>query len=157
MKTWFESLAPREQMMVLAGGLFGAGVLVYLFWLEPLHRRVDTARLEAQAQMALRTVVERAASARESSAGDGVAPTDQRSLLALVDATSRESGIGKAVRRIQPVGNDSVQVHLEDVPLDPALAWTADLDQRPGLSIAEFSARKSGPGVAQVSFRLQRQ
>ncbi|MEC9342006.1 MAG: type II secretion system protein GspM [Pseudomonadota bacterium] len=155
MKEWFLALSSRERNLVVAGTAAIFAVLVYLFWLEPLHQRLASARLEAAAQRDLETLVARAAQARASgSLGDG--PRDQRSLLALIDASSREAGVAQAVRRIQPADADSVQVRLDAVPFDRAIAWVVDLDQRPGLAIAELTARKNGPGTADISFRLSR-
>ncbi len=52
---------------------------------------------------------------RDSSAA---AARDGRSLLALVDATARASGVGEALLRVEPVSAAQVRVYFEGAGFD---------------------------------------
>ena len=80
-------------------------------------------------------------------------PRDGRSLLALVDATARASGVGEALLRVEPVSAAQVRVYFEGAGFDALVDWLAALQAGQRMSISDFSATRS-TGVGRVDARV---
>ena len=152
LRSSLQQLAPRERIIVLAGGVLLLLVLVYLLAWEPL---VKTHRQRAEAlerARALATRIEEVAGLVRSQ-GSGRNVDRSTSLVAAVDRTSRSPVLGKPPSRVQPEGDREVKVWIEDVPFNNLLRWLQDLETRYGIGAATAEIER-GARPGQVSVRL---
>lgn len=157
MREWFDSLAPRERLVVSVG----AGIVgLVLFWsivLAPLSSGVDRMSTRIDGKRASLSWMQMA-SAEIRSAGDvsTAAGNPDQSLVVVIDRTARQSGIGETLTRNQPVGEDGIRVRLEDAPFDVVTQWLGTLQSSHGLAL-ESATFERGPanGTVTVSLTLR--
>lgn len=154
MKEWLNGLEPRERRLVLAGTAITTCLLLYALAWAPFAAKVDKLRASHSEQQALLQWMQGAA--KEVKQLSGAArrpgqPATGQSLLALIDSTAKAGHLGTALKRVQPDGNQRVQVWLEEAPFDDVVAWLEGLEQRQGISAESsvFSA-KDMPGIVDV-------
>ena len=157
MRDWFESLAPRERLIVSAG----TGVVaVILFWsivLAPLASGVGRMNTRIESKRASLSWMQTAA-AEIRSAGDvsTAAGDPDQSLVVVIDRTARQSGIGESLTRNQPVGEDGIRVRLEGAPFDVVTQWLGQLQAGHGLALESATfERGSANGTVTVSLMLR--
>ena len=78
---------------------------------------------------------------------------DGRSLLALVDATARTSGVGEALLRVEPVAGGQVRVYFESAGFDVLVAWLEELEAQQGVRTGDVSIQRAA-GVGRVDARM---
>jgi general secretion pathway protein M len=70
------------------------------------------------------------------------------SLLGRVDVAVREAGLSGTVRRVQPEGDDRVQVWLEGIGFDAMLGWLTVLQRDHGVRVDSLAVdRRAEPGM----------
>ncbi len=154
LRAWYASLVPREQRIVLIGGII-VGVLVLVgAVLLPLGSAVSNAVARSERRRAdlewLRV------NTPEIIAGTMLLPRETtESPLVLVDRVGRENGLENAFRGTQPSGTNGVRVQLEAAPFDTMIVWLAALEQHYGMSIdAATIERAAKPGLVNASVTL---
>lgn len=160
MKAWFDNLAPRERVLVLAAAaVLGAAVFFLGVW-EPLDRAVAEQRERVQRERSLAAWMAGVAAEADSLHGTGrQAPVRGRdeSLLSLIDQTSREAGLGEAVQRIQPESDDRAAVTLEGAGFDELVFWLRDLESEYGIRPTALTVnRGEEPGTVSARMTLRR-
>ncbi len=160
MKEWFNSLVPRERMLVLAAGAISMAVLFFLLVWEPLVTANDNLEQRVISAQELNNwmagIQQEATDLRSSGRRNAIKGRNQ-SLLSLVDKTSRTSGLGEAVTRIQPEGEDQAQVTLEEAGFNEMLFWLSQLEQDYGIRATALTlTRGEKAGVVQVRMTLTR-
>ena len=158
-RAWWNGLAQREQRILGAGGVVLALVVLYLAIWEPLAQ----ARTEREAALAearaLAVLIEQLAveAQRGRPAGSAAVAGLNQSLLSVVDQSRRSSAITKPPSRLQPDGEATVRVWLEDVPFDALVRWLNDLQARYGVRVDNADIeRESGPGLVNARLTLVR-
>jgi len=160
LKQWYESLAQRERIAVIAGGVAVILALFYYGFWQPLNTSVieGRERVGREAEQA-RWMLGIRDEARLLKADNGRRAIKGRndSLLSIVDASSRENGLGEAVRRIQPDGNDKATVTLEAANFNQMLFWLRSLQRDYGVSTAQMTVtRDEDAGTIQARLTLAR-
>ena len=155
MKAWFLSLAPRERLMVSAAAGVVILALIFLLAWEPLASRVTQLQQSVDEQQALKQWMQQAAvEARQLRGAAGSAAADaNRSLLAIVDQTSKQSRLGSAVKRIQPDGQDLVRVSLEQASFDDVVLWLGTLQRSYGVNVVDAALDRQA-NAGRVNARL---
>ena len=154
----WQALAPRERLLVGAGALVVAAVLLYVLAWEPLAQSRDALRTQVQAAEADLAWMRAAAPlVRERAAGAPVPmPQDGRSLLARADASAREASLGNALLRVEPVSDRQVRVYFQGANFDALMRWVEALSAQGSLRVGEFSARRAeGVGLVDASLSLE--
>lgn len=156
MKAWWAGLAPRERVIVLAGGI---ALLVMLLWImvwEPIAERRATLRSEvsslASDLMWMEQVadqVRRRASQQRTQAASGGAGG---SILTLVEVSATASGIRSSIERVQPEGKGA-RLWFDRVGFDALMTWLGELETRHGLQISQLAV-DVGSDAGVVSARL---
>lgn len=155
MKAWFLSLAPRERLMVsAAAGLVMLALIFLLAW-EPLASRVTHLQQSVDEHQALKQWMQQAAvEVRQLRGAMGSAAADaNRSLLAVVDQTSKQSRLGPAVKRIQPDGQELVRVTLEQASFDDVVLWLGTLQRSYGVNVVDAAIDRQA-NAGRVNARL---
>ena len=156
MKAWLQSLAPRERLVVIGGGLVVLCVLVYLVVIEPMgaayaEREKRVAELERQVAW-MRSA---AAELRALGVSDGSGGGDRRPPYLAADRALRESGLRRP-ERLEPVGAEGARIELEGVAFDRLLPVLERLRTRDRLRIARARFERTGTGLVDASIDLER-
>ncbi|MGD8379320.1 MAG: type II secretion system protein M [Gammaproteobacteria bacterium] len=156
-RQWFQSISPREQLLVLAAAAaltlmlawFGA-IAPYLHWHDGLEQRVAQKR-ELVAWM------QESATRIRALEGTGTAPVHAGgSLFANVNLAAQNAGLAGSMKRISPEGDTSVRVRMEGASFDSLIRWLADLDRGYGVSVDSISIdRAEQDGTVNASITLK--
>ena len=160
MKDWWDNLEGREQVFVLAGGLFVVIALLYaLVWLpfDRSHQQLATNVTNWERSLAeLRPL--RGAVAASGQSG-GVVPSGTQAPIIIVDQTLRSRGLEQFRRRAQPTTNNGIRVELADIAFDDLVLWLGDLSDQYGMHVQSGSVARStqaGPGRVNANLTLER-
>jgi general secretion pathway protein M len=132
MRQWLDGLESRDRRMLIGGGLLLAVLLLYLWVAEPLLGAYGKRSAQLAEQQATLLWMQQAAAqvtALQGAAGAQGAGLGDRSLLAVVDGSAREAGLGGALKRVKPDGALAVRVWFEAVPFDALVEWLGQLAQ----------------------------
>lgn len=155
MKTWWQGLSDRDRRVLSVGAVLAALLLLYaLAWL-PLDRSREALRVQAAALDASYRWMRAAAPEvqRLRAGGAGQQAQDGRSLLARADAGARESGLGTALLRVEPVAEGQVRMVFQQVGFDALMAWLEQFSSSQGLRVSEFNVQTTGAS-GQVDARI---
>jgi general secretion pathway protein M len=155
MKEWFFGLEQRERLAVAVGAVLLAVFLAWGLLLSPLYgaSAATANRIEAKRNTLafLRDAAAEIAATAHLPAGRP--DLAGQSLVVIVDRSARDAGLGGALTRNQPVGEDGIRVRLENAPFDSVARWLAALDASAGLAIESASFDRS-PDEGRVNASL---
>ena len=159
MRTWFESLANRERIVLAVGVLFAVVAILYAGVIAPISRASDARQarvVEKQAVLADLTQV--AARIGVTTIPDNAeAGSAGQSIVVVIDRTTRSRGLGAYLKRNQPDGATSVRIRFEAAPFDDIVGWLASLRESHGMRVTSASFDKTGAaGRVNVSLVLDR-
>jgi general secretion pathway protein M len=150
----WDALGSGEQRTLRIGGAVVTLILGYLLLFEPMWQARDEARVQlAGARADLDWMRAVAPTLRTGAATPPVFAQDGRSLLARVDASARESRLGTALVRVEPVAAGQVRAYFERAGFDALMRWVEQLSQQHGARVNELSAQRAD-GVGLVDARL---
>lgn len=159
-KQWYEGLAQRERIAVIVGGVVVILAVFYYGVWRPLNSSVSEGRLRLNSQAEeTRWMLGVRDEARLLQASDTQREIKGRndSLLSIVDATSRENGMEKAVRRIQPDNDDQATVTLDEANFNQMLFWLRSLQRDYGVAANQMTvSRDDETGTVQARLTLSR-
>ncbi len=154
LRAFWAGLSPRDQRVLMLGGLVLGAILIWLMIWEPLREARDAARSRvAAAATDLATMRAAVPQLRALEGSAASAVRDGRSLLALVDATARTSGVGEALLRVEPVAGGQVRVYFESAGFDVLVAWLEELEAQQGVRTGDVSIQRAA-GVGRVDARM---
>ncbi|HEX9208021.1 MAG TPA: type II secretion system protein GspM [Steroidobacteraceae bacterium] len=153
LRGWIANLSPRERSLVYAaGGLLGVALL-YLVLVLPVqttHARMEARVAKKQADLAW---IQQRAPQATAALGMAQAATGE-SLVALVDRTAREAGLGSSLRDQSPAGNAGVHLRFEATSFDALITWLANLQQQYGVSVDSATIGAAAPGLVNATISL---
>lgn len=150
----WQALAPREQRTVATGALALLLIAGYLLVWEPMQQARADARVRvAGAEADLAWMRAAAPLVQQRGIAAPLQPADGRSLLARVDASARESGLGGSLLRVEPVATGQVRAYFEQAGFDALMRWVEVLSQRHGTRVTELSVQRAD-GVGLVDARM---
>lgn len=156
LRAWWSSRAGRERGLLGGGGAVLGLLVAYLAVWEPLVESRRRQQAELVAARALAVQIESLAALARSDGATTPAGTGQ-SLLAVVDQSRKASAMTKPPSRLQPEGDNTVRIWLEDVPFDDLMRWLGELQTRYGVSVDNADIeRESGPGLVNARLTLVR-
>lgn len=159
MKEFWTNLSQRDRQLLIFAGALLLVFILFMSW-SSLHTRVDRLRSLVHDQQVLdQWMQDSAAELRQlQSAGgtQGAPAATDKSLLALVDQTARQAGLGGAIKRVEPEQDDSVRVWFEQVAFDDMVRWLAKLQRTYAVQIDTISVeRQDQPGRVNVRLVLK--
>ncbi len=159
MKEWYAGLQPRERLMVMAGAIALALLLFYATIWDPL---TSGARAKADAvseQQKLLSWMQQAAEdvkrLRPASAQAVAQLPAGQSLLGVIDQTAKSAGLGAALKRVKPEGENKVGVWMEDAAFDDVVRWLETLHRSFGVEVDNITVDKknvTGKVDARIEF-----
>lgn len=154
MKTWWEGLSSRERLLVAGGATLTLVLLLYALAWQPFqasHRRLRQNVAEQRAELAaMRQMAQEIK--QLSGSGSKPATTEGRSLLTLVDQTARAAGLGAALKRVTPQGEDRLGVQFDAVEFDKLVTWLGALERDHRIVIVNLTVDRAAAG--RVNARL---
>lgn len=154
MRQWFDSLQPRERVVLGAGAVLAAMIVFYAFIWTPLQSgRAEMAASVAQKRQLLSDLYRASA----ISADDTVQATGSgQSLVLLVAQTSQSMGLAGAITGSRPDGADNINVTVQNAAFDVVTNWLVLLQQNYSITVESASlnsTRQSGLVSGQLSLR----
>ncbi len=146
-KEWWETLQARERFIVFVAAVLVALFIIYLAIWTPISSSRDNKQMRVEAKRD--TVVWMSQKKQEVEHLKRINPnmfnsaTDGRSLLAIVDTGAKQMGIRPAITRIEPKGEDSVQLYVEDIAFDYLIVLLGELERRNNVEVADASFNRS--------------
>jgi general secretion pathway protein M len=154
----FLAMNARERLLVgTATGTVVAALLFLLVW-EPLHNGVKRLRADVTEAQALVAELSQARGlVLMGRGGVGVIQGQGRSLLAIIDQTGKEGGLASAITRMQPEGDATVRVWLEQADFAALIRWLGTLETTYGVAVVEAAIdREAEPGMVRARLGLVR-
>lgn len=122
----WDGLQTREQQLLRLGAVIFGLLLFYLLIIDPVYSgRADAEQRLQSTRDAFSVVQQQASDLKSSSSGAGVPGTG--SLLTQVESSAQKEGLRGALKRLQPAGNDQVQVSLEGASYQQVMQWLSNL------------------------------
>ncbi|HUM90344.1 MAG: type II secretion system protein M [Candidatus Competibacter sp.] len=159
MKAWWENLGARERGLIVVGTVLVMMLLSYVLAWEPLRnsdRRLRQNVAERRADLAwMRQAAEEIK--RLGGAGAARPVADNRSLLTLVDQTARAAGLGAALKRVAPQGDDKLSAQLDGAEFDKLIPWLSGLERDQAIAIISLNVdRTDAPALVNARIVLGR-
>lgn len=153
---WFSALAPRERRLLVAGAAALLLTVLYAAVVEPLTNR--------RAQLEQEIAAQRTLLAWMHQVGDQVRPSGvaQRvgngdSLFATVDRSARATALAGSLQRVQPEGQQTVRIWLDDAPFDEMVRWIGTVERDHGVVVSALSVeRTQTAGLVNARLTLER-
>jgi len=149
MRQWFESLEPRERMILGGGAIIATLIVFWAFIWRPIVTGTGDLRDSVSQKQRLLTDVFRANVDRDGAASTN--PSETTSLVVLITNTAQFSGL-----RTRPDGPNGINVSFQNAPFGVLTDWLIGLQQSNGVyvEVANISsARESGLVNGQVLLR----
>lgn len=118
---WHGLQAREQQVLRIGAAIFGL-LLIYLFVIDPVYTgRIDAEQRLQATRQAFAIAQQQASDLKSSSPGAGVPLSG--SLLTRVESSAQQAGLRGALKRLQPGGNDQIQVSLEGASYQQVMQW----------------------------------
>jgi len=128
-KARWGGLQPREQHILRLGAILLGLLLVYLFIVDPVYSGRDLAEQRLRSSREAYSLAQRQAlDLKAASSNPGAKASG--SLLTRVESSAEQQGLREALERMQPSGEDQIQVSLEGASYDQLIKWLGDLNQQ---------------------------
>jgi general secretion pathway protein M len=155
MKAWFYAKEPHEQRIIIALGIIIGLALFYLLVWSPVAESYARKTDQVESQRKLLGWMQ--GSAQQIARLQGIAQdgksTAGGTLLSTVDRTIKASGLQRTMKRLEPQGNDKVQIWFENTNFDQLVAALGKLSAEHKIQISSINIeRQEQPGL--VNARL---
>ena len=125
-KSRWDGLQTREQQILRHSAVILALLLLYLLIIDPIYSSRDDAEQRLQStQQAFSVMQQQALDLKASSSGPGISVSG--SLLTQVERSAQKEGLRSALKRLQPSGNNQIQVSLEGASYQQVMQWLSNL------------------------------
>lgn len=161
MRNWWNQLSSRERRLVGGGGVLTLTLLLYALIWQPFQNTLQRLRqtvAEQRADLAwMRQAALEAKRLRNAQDKPSSSPSQdaRRSLLIVVDQTARSAGLGTALKRVEPQGEDKVRVWLEQVDFDQLIGWLDTLRREQAIRTANAVIERQAGGSVDARLILQ--
>lgn len=159
LKDKFNSLKPRERMIVLGGAMLVLVVAIYMFGLAPLYGAVNAqAQRVAQKEGDLAWMRSVAGEVQMLSAAAPSRPgPSNESLVVLIDRAARECGLASSLTGQTPNGERGIRVRLEAAEFDKLMVCLGTLQQVHSVDVESATIdRTAKPGLVNANLVLTR-
>lgn len=154
LRQYWAQLSPRERRFLLAGALATLLLSAYALVWMPFTERL--AQLEESVHTQRNTLVWMRQASAEVRVLRGMRPIagSPQSLLTLSDESAKAHRLSAAIKRVQPDGQHTVRVWLEDALFDDLLRWLDTLAVQHGIRITGFSVERVAATPGRVNARI---
>ena len=155
---WLASKEPRERLILISGAILLCLFLIYSLIMQPLTSGLDKReRLLEQQRETLAWMKQSAGEIKtlRSFSSNKSGANSKQSLLSTVDRTAKTVLPREAIRRVEPQGNNQVQLWVEKAPFDPLLQWISTLQQRYAITVSSISIDRQEQGIVNARISLK--
>lgn len=157
MRSWFESLQPREKTFVSAAAV---ALVLAVFWLGvwmPLDRGQQNAARSVESWRTALAEFRSMKAELRAGAGARVPAALNQSLVVLVDGTLRSHNLYQALQSSTPLQDNGIRVNFRDAAFDDLVLWLGNVSDQYGLRAQSVEIRPSNdPGRVDGSVTLER-
>ncbi len=153
----FSALSPRERLLsagTIAGIVFYS---LYLFIYEPiasekilLEQKINVQQQTYQQLKKISAEVNALRINNPNPIGDN----DAQSVMAVIDASSKQLEISQATKRIIPDGTDKVTLWLENIAFDKLILWLAVLETKHAIKVDQIGVNNEQTKSGVVNAKL---
>lgn len=158
MRQWWESLAKREQQIILLGGLIVIVFIIYQFIIMPIHNGLNNMRATVQQDQQLLQWMHTTSQKITALQGGSVSgkQVGSETILTTIAQSVHSSPIASNLTSIQQNANNTVDVKFSSVSFDALTQWLADIRQHYGIQAKQvLITRINDHGMVQASITLQ--
>lgn len=158
MRAWWESRAPRERLILIIALLALGAMLYFLIIWEPIIKAGQAQALYKQDQQELNQWLRQISpQIQQLRRLNGKQPASRGSVLSVADSTAKADGLAAAIKRMQPDGDQTVRVWLENAPFNTLVAWLQKLEKDQGIHISDLNINQDdSPGHVKARLTLKR-
>jgi len=128
-KSRWDGLETREQGILRYSAVIVGVLLIYLLIIDPINAGRDTAEQRLRSAQEAFSVAQRQAFDLKASAANPGNP-DPGSFLTQVESSAEQQGLRNALKRLQPSGDNQIQVGLEGASYEQLVQWLTYLHQQ---------------------------
>ncbi|MEM7304078.1 MAG: type II secretion system protein M [Pseudomonadota bacterium] len=160
LKAWWQNLQTREQQLVMYGGIAVIILMFYTLAWSPLVNARDIKSMQVENNQELLSWMKtKSAEVKQLrlSNPQALRSDSNRSLLAIVDSLANQLGLRSAIRQIEPNGQDSVSIWMDEIEFDALITMIGQLEKRSNIVVSEASVNKlDQPGFVQARIQFYR-
>lgn len=155
---WYAGLAPRERLLVVAGGSFAALLILFLVVIQPLltvHNHLSSEVRNERALLSwLGEAQARLQAAGPATAGLGHLPPGQ-SVFAVVSSAAQSGPMAGSVQRVEQAADGGARLTVKGAAFDDLVRWLADLARNDGVTVAQATIQQAqSPGTVDATLTL---
>ncbi len=121
----WQALPDKDQQVISLGAIFLTPLLIYMLLIEPIHNSRDAALAQRDsARESYATMSKKAAEIKASGMGAAVSTG---SLLPLIETSAQQQGLRQYLKRLQPSGQEQIQITLEGAGYVSLMRWLTTL------------------------------
>lgn len=156
LRNWYDSLAPREQRLVLAGGLAVVVLVLYLAVVNPVRTAHTRLVNDVQTKRQLLGYINQAAPRLRAQSGAATGRLQAgQSVFAATSAAIQASAIAGAVQRLEQTQDGGVRLTLSNVSFDALVRWLATLKAQTGIVATQATIEQAAaPGTVHANLTL---
>ena len=158
---WFDSLPPRERVMVSLTAVVVVITLFYIMLWEPVQKGLQQ---EIEKQRSLQTNLawmQQAAQQVKALRASGVNTEllgNNTPVSLSIEKTAASSGIKSTLGKLESAGKDSARVRLDNVDFNQMMLWLDTLQNRYGIRASSVTIDQSDkPGLVNARINFSRQ
>ena len=126
LKNHFNELPARDQRILRYSAVIVGLLLFWLFVVDPVHSSHENAEQRLRSAQEAYAVAQRQASDLKAAAS-GSSTSNSGSLLTQVESSAQQQGLRNALQRLQPTGDNRIQVSLEGASYEQLMQWLSSL------------------------------
>jgi len=145
MKSWFYAKDQHEQRIILAlAGLIGLSLAYLLIW-SPITEAFQQKKNQVAAKQQLVSWMEK--TARDIIQLKPLTTQQQKRnsggpLLSTIDRTIKIARLNQTMKRLEPQGNDRVQIWFEKTAFDTLISWLGKVEGEYGIQIQTINIER---------------
>ena len=157
MKEWFDSLQPRERQLLITAGVILALLMIYTMLWRPFVAQIELSRMGIESEQKTLSMMKslqvqaqqlQATSSRRTNKPIG------GSIMKVVDSTRNSAQLPTA-KRIEPEGQNSLRLWIDNAPFDKVIMWLGRLNRQYDINVTEIIVDKQNEsGVVNVKMIL---
>lgn len=156
-KKLLADMQPRERQLVITAAALLVLFIAYLVLWQPYGgQRVQALKDSVAEQRSTLAWMQQAAVRVQQLRGSSVPAAGGQSLMTVVDQTAKKNELSAAMKRIEPAGERSVRVWIEQAPFDTLANWLEELNRQHSVHVQLITLdREAGPGRVNARITLE--
>ncbi len=158
LRNWYDSLQPRERVMVLVTTLVVIVTLFYVAVWEPLHKGLQQElekRDNLQKSLAWMQGAAQEVRALRAAGVSGQRRNTNAPVSLTIEKTAASAGIKSKLGKLESSGKNAARARLDNVDFNQMILWLNTIEQNYGIAASSVNIESAGkPGLvnARISF-----